>query len=235
MRTENAYVQVEVNDKSVIGRLVLKVGGYYSKESQLVRGRSPTISPPPPPPLSLSLLPIDSRASTSPSPLPHPKGSNSLLKMTLDHCAGSGVREALGLEDNFRTRHAFLCLHVWMVLRRLRNSGEDGKALSQHFYDNFQHEVEMSVHREGVRVRVNKWLRQLEDIFFGAAKAYDNAIDLHTEDFADVLHRNLYGGEGDKRLSHALARYAIRELVSLSMTHTEDVLSGRVKFNTSTD
>ena len=199
LQTEQSYVQVEANDKSLIGRLVLKVGGYYSKESQLVRG------------------------------------SNSLLKMTLDHCEGSGVREALGLEDDFRTKHAFLCLHVWMVLRRLRNSGQDGKKVSQFFYDNFQHEVEMSVLREGVRVRVNKWLRQLEDIFFGAAKAYDGAIDQHAEDFADVLHRNLFRGEGDKGRSHALARYAIRELVSLSMTDTEAVLSGRVAFSSSTD
>merc|ERR1711924_257484 len=101
--------------------------------------------------------------------------------------------------------------------------------------DNFQHEVEMSVHQEGVRVRVSKWLRQLDDIFFGAAKAYDNAIDNHAEDFADVLYRNLYRGKGDKRYCHALARYAIRELVSLSMTDPEAVLNGRISFNSKTE
>jgi len=199
LRTEEAFIKLEANDKSFLGRLVLQVGGFYSKESELIRG------------------------------------SNSLLKMTLDHCENSGVREALHLEDDFRTKHAFTCLHVWMVLRRLRKSGSEGKRVSQFFYDNFQHEVELSVHREGVRVRVNKWLRQLEDIFFGAAKAYDDAIDKHTEDFADVLYRNLYSDKGNREYCNALARYTIREMVSLSMTDTEAVLSGQVKFNASTD
>ena len=45
----------------------------------------------------------------------------------------------------------------------------------------------------------------------------------------------MFRGEGDKGRSHALARYAIRELVSLSMTDTEAVLSGRVAFSSSTD
>ncbi len=155
--------------------------------------------------------------------------------MVLEHSESSGIREALHLKDDFRTKHAFLCLHVWMILRRLRKSGPDGKKVSQLFYDNFQHDVEMSVHREGVRVRVNKWLRQLEDIFFGAAQSYDSAIDKQTEDFADVLYRNVYAEKGDKNYSNALARYTLRELASLSLTDTESVLKGSVKFNSSTD
>jgi len=198
LQTERPYLAVEANDKGIIGKFVLKVGGYYSRESQLVRG------------------------------------SNSLLKMLLDHCEESGIREALRLENDFRTRHAFVSLHVWMVLRRLRGAGADGKSFSQFLYDNFQHEVEMSVHREGVRVRLSKWLRQLEDIFFGAAKAYDDAIDNHTEDFAEVLNRNIYSGKGDRRYCQALARYAIRELVSLSLTDDQAILNGEVKFSSGT-
>ena len=236
MRTEEAFIKLEANDKSFLGRLVLQVGGFYSKESELIRGDHQNTAKGSTP---TSLFAITSRAApklTTPLPVDAERaGSNSLLKMTLDHCENSGVREALHLEDDFRTKHAFTCLHVWMVLRRLRKSGSEGKRVSQFFYDNFQHEVELGVHREGVRVRVNKWLRQLEDIFFGAAKAYDDAIDKHTEDFADVLYRNLYSDKGNREYCNALARYTIREMVSLSMTDTEAVLSGQVKFNASTD
>ena len=190
---------VEANEKSLLSRLVLTLGGYYSKESQLIRG------------------------------------SNAILKMLLDHCDNSGIREALRLPDDFRSRHAFICLHIWMIVRRLRRSGPDGKQVLQHFYDNFQHDVEMRVHGEGVRVRISKWLRELEDIFFGSAKAYDDAIDKQTEDFADVLYRNVYGGKGDYGYCHALARYTIREMVSLSMTDDESVLRGAIKFNSNVD
>merc|ERR1712032_1483005 len=199
LKTENPFLQVEPKEDGFLSSVVLKLGGYYSKESRLIRG------------------------------------SNSILKMVLDHCDHSGMRQVLALDDDFRTKHAFLCLHVWMVCRRLRRTDMDGKQVLQQFYDGFQHEVEMRVHGEGVRVRVSKWLRQLEDIFFGSSKAYDDAIDKGTEDFADVLYRNVYGGKGDRHYCSALARYTLRELVSLSMTDDEAVLQGAIKFNTNTD
>lgn len=199
LKTEKPFLHVEPKEDGFLSNMVLTLGGFYSKESRLIRG------------------------------------SNSILKMTLDHCDHSGIREVLGLEDDFRTRHAFLCLHVWMICRRLRRTDMDGKQVLQQFYDGFQHEVEMRVHGEGVRVRVSKWLRQLEDIFFGSSKAYDEAIDKQTEDFADVLYRNVYGGKGDRHYCSALARYTLRELVSLSMTDDESVLKGAIKFNNNTD
>ena len=38
LKTENPYIQVEVNDDTFLGRFVLQLGGYYSKESSLVQG-----------------------------------------------------------------------------------------------------------------------------------------------------------------------------------------------------
>lgn len=45
-----------------------------------------------------------------------------------------------------------LCLHVWMLLVRLRSEGKDGKDLAQMVYENFQDNVEARVRAEGVKV-----------------------------------------------------------------------------------
>ena len=45
-----------------------------------------------------------------------------------------------------------LCLHIWMLLVRLRSEGKDGKDLAQMVYELFQDNVEARVRAEGVKV-----------------------------------------------------------------------------------
>ena len=73
---------------------------------------------------------------------------------------------------------------------------------------------------EGVRVRVNKWLNELEQGFYGSALAYDNALTGGQGDLAKVLHRNVFHGEDDASNARAkrLERYVRRELGCLAAT-----------------
>jgi cytochrome b pre-mRNA-processing protein 3 len=59
----------------------------------------------------------------------------------------------LDLEYRFANIHSVLCLHVWLVLVRLRSEGKDGKDLAQMMYEDFQEDVEIRVRAEGVKVR----------------------------------------------------------------------------------
>ena len=149
-------------------------------------------------------------------------------------CDGEAFTRAFEIERSFRGEHSALVLHVWLVLRRLREEGESGKALAQVLYDTFQDDVEHRVHAEGVRVRVNKWLNELEQGFYGSALAYDNALTGGSGDFAKVLHRNVFHGEGvageDARAKN-LERYVRRELGCLAATDGKAVREGRVRFS----
>ena len=149
-------------------------------------------------------------------------------------CDGEAFTRAFEIERSFRGEHSALVLHVWLVLRRLREEGESGKALAQVLYDTFQDDVEHRVHAEGVRVRVNKWLNELEQGFYGSALAYDNALTGGAGGLAKVLHRNVFHGEGDaETLGRAkkLERYVRRELGCLAATNGKAVREGRVRFS----
>lgn len=141
--------------------------------------------------------------------------------------------EVLNVEDSFRGSHAMLSLHVWLVLQRLRGEdmGEAGKAVAQAMYDTFQDDVEYRVHAEGVRVRVKKWLTELEQAFYGSSLAYDQALQGGSGDLAKVLYRNVFHGEGDVERSKVLERYVRRELGCLSMTDRAAMLEGRIRFS----
>jgi hypothetical protein len=84
-----------------------------------------------------------------------------------------------------------LCLHIWLLLVRLRAEGEDGKELAQMLYENFTDDVEMRVRAEGVKVRVGKWLAELERMFYGSSVAYDKVS-------AEGARTHAHRGRGSK-------------------------------------
>lgn len=131
-----------------------------------------------------------------------------------------------------------LCLHVWMLLARLRPEGPDGKRLAQMMYDDFQEDVETRVRAAGVQVRVGKQLAELEKQFYGSCLAYDRA--LKGEDGAEKLSlallRNVYQANKKKQPAAAqLERYVRREMACLAMTDSTAVLAGNLRFSFALD
>lgn len=163
---------------------------------------------------------------------------------------------ALGLRrDNFADTHALLCLHVWLLLVRLRAEGANGAQAAQLLYDFFSDDAEVRVRAAGVRVRVSKWLAELEKMFYGAATAYDKALgspgggggkeggggEFTARPFAppadarralsDALLRNVFGDDAGKRpKANLLSDYVIREIACLAQTGSDAVLDGRLRF-----
>ena len=177
--------------------VMLWLGGYYTKESTLMRGAE-------------GLWDSVTEASTNPK-----------------------LFETFDIPTDFQHEHAVLCLHVWLILVRLRPEGKSAKELAQILYDNFQDDLEKKVRAAGVKVKVRGQLAELEKQFYGSCMAYDNAIKGEgTDSLAGAFLRNIYQGAADKEnASLRLERYAQRELACLSQTDSKAVLGGNVKFS----
>jgi len=142
------------------------------------------------------------------------------------------VPTAAGMPRKFATTHGLYCLHIWMLLDRLRSEGRDGTRLTQMTYDKFQHDVELLVRQEGVKVRVSKWLKELEKNFYGACVAYDKAMkDEDQEELQRSLYRNVYHQEGEEANAAFLAKYVRREVECLSLTDRKAMLAGHIQFS----
>lgn len=62
------------------------------------------------------------------------------------------LHAAVGLEKRFAHEYSMLCIHVWMLLLRLRAEAKEGADMAQMMYEDFQEDVEMRVRASGVKV-----------------------------------------------------------------------------------
>nr|CAB3457980.1 unnamed protein product [Digitaria exilis] len=111
------------------------------------------------------------------------------------------------LEKTFKTTFSLLVLHMWLVLRRLKEEGKDGVKFGQYIYEMYNHDVELRVSKAGVNLLLIKWMKELEKIFYGNIVKYDAAIspEARQDDLVNVIWRNIYAEEGSEALDAAAA------------------------------
>lgn len=161
----------------------------------------------------------------------HMRAAERLYKAVAEQAVGPSFLQAMGIPGDFQPQHSSLCLHIWLLLVRLRSEGQDGKQLAQVLYDDFQTDVEHRARNAGVRVRLSKALTELEKQFYGSSMAYDKAM-AGGETLDKALLRNVYLLDESKAAdAKQLARYVRRELACLSLTPSEAVMLGNVKFS----
>ncbi|KAK6132120.1 hypothetical protein DH2020_034145 [Rehmannia glutinosa] len=105
----------------------------------------------------------------------------------------------LCLETTFKTTFSLLVLHMWLCLRRLKEEGKEGVELGQYLYEIFNHDLELRVSKAGVNLLIDKWMKELEKIFYGNIVAYDTAIGKQDE-LQNVIWRNFaaYSADNDE-------------------------------------
>jgi len=99
-----------------------------------------------------------------------------------------------GVADSLDGRFDLMSLHVFLVLRRLKEEGQ-GK-LSQALFDTFFHNLDVGLREMGVGdLSVGKKIRQMAEAFYGRVAAYDAALSAPDEKaLVEALQRNLYRG-----------------------------------------
>lgn len=138
------------------------------------------------------------------------RGGTALWEAIAEQVDAPTFSQAFEVPDSFQHQHSLLCLHVWLVLHRLRTEGQDGKDVGQAMYDEFQDNVERRARATGAKVRIGKFLKEYELQFYGSSNALDLAMD-GKADLTNTLARNIYLLDPKKRDAAALlARYVKR-------------------------
>ncbi|XP_006658567.1 ubiquinol-cytochrome-c reductase complex assembly factor 1 isoform X1 [Oryza brachyantha] len=169
------------------------------------------------------------------------RGANVVYHRITSQVDKSDIHDVFQLEKTFKTTFSLLVLHMWLILRRLKEEGKDGVKFGQYIYEIYNHDVELRVSKAGVNLLLTKWMKELEKIFYGNIVKYDTAIspEARQEDLVNVIWRNVYAEEGSEAMDaaaapaiQALARYTRREATCLSLTDKEAMFSGNFKFTT---
>lgn len=153
---------------------------------------------------------------------------------------GAAVRQARtpafyldgGVPDTAEGRFEMVALHVWLLLRRLREGGEAGKAAGQKMFDILFDDMDQTLREMGVGdLSVGKKIKAMASSFYGRMQAYDNGLkEAGDEALAASLSRNVYGDGAADGQAEGLAAYVRRADADLHGQAIADVVAGRVVF-----
>lgn len=133
-----------------------------------------------------------------------------------------------GIPDSFEGRFESLTLHVFLILRRLRQLPEPAGAFAQDFTDATFAYLELGFRNGGISdIAVPKRMKKIAQSFYGRVQAYEEALAAGDDAaLVEALRRNASPGEG----AEALALYVSRVRNALAALDFEALLAERRLF-----
>lgn len=111
-----------------------------------------------------------------------------------------------GIADSMDGRFDLVALHAWLVLERLRESGET--VLAQRFVDALFARFDEALREQGAGdVGMSRRMKKIAGAFYGRLQAYSGSSD--ENELAAAILRNVYRGERSRvDCAALLAKYA---------------------------
>ena len=138
-----------------------------------------------------------------------------------------------GVPDTIIGRFDLITMHMYIVLRRLKEIGEDGVEISQSLFDIMFADMDKNMREMGVGdLSVGKKVKSLATAFYGRIKAYDKGIsDLKDDSLSHCLRRNLFSESKpkDEQVS-AIRNYLTREINASKNWSFTDIETNNITF-----
>lgn len=141
------------------------------------------------------------------------------------------------VEDSFEGRFEMLTLHAALVLRRLNSCPQPGSDIAQDLINIIFRHFEIALREMGVGdVSVPKRMKTFVEAFSGRCAAYEKALPMGEDIFAQSLVKNVYGKKALKGnvppenllAAQHLARYIFEIERQLGSTPVELLSSGDI-------
>lgn len=131
-----------------------------------------------------------------------------------------------GIPDSFEGRFESLTLHVFLVLRRLRELPAPAADLAQDLVDACFAYLELGFRNGGISdVAVPKRMKKIGQMFYGRIRAYETALETNQpDDLVDALRRNASPLETSGGGATLLAAYAGRAQAHLAGLDLDAIL-----------
>jgi cytochrome b pre-mRNA-processing protein 3 len=133
--------------------------------------------------------------------------------------------------DTLDGRFEMIALHVFLILRRVKNDRQSG-AFAQALFDIFFADMDRGLRELGTGdLSVGKQIKLMATGFYGRIAAYDAGLD-RTADLEAALRRNLYGTVADIGADdlEAAAAYLRLQAAFLDSQSCDDIRQGRIRF-----
>ncbi|KAL8115823.1 hypothetical protein AgCh_022358 [Apium graveolens] len=75
--------------------------------------------------------------------------ANVIYRRVVAHVDPPDIYDVFNLEKTIRTNFSLLVPHIWLILYRLKEEGDEGADLGQNLYEIYNHDVELRVYNAG--------------------------------------------------------------------------------------
>lgn len=138
----------------------------------------------------------------------------------------------LGVPDTVDGRFDMICLHAFLVIRRLQAEGGEAPALAQKLFDTMFKDMDRNLREMGVGdLSVGKHVKRMAKAYYGRAAAYEHGVTAGREALEAALRRNLFRlGEPTDSQVAAMVDYTLAQDAVLAGRSFADVAAGRLGF-----
>ena len=139
---------------------------------------------------------------------------------------------SFGVPDSELGRFEMICLHSYLLFRRLGRTDNAGKDLSQSVHDLMFADLDQTLREQGIGdMGIGKRVKELARNLYGRIEAYEAGAAGGTVELADALRRNLYASTAasDEQVMTMIG-YIRGAVEKLDAQLTSDIMAGRVVF-----
>ncbi|NKB50059.1 MAG: phage tail protein [Alphaproteobacteria bacterium] len=143
---------------------------------------------------------------------------------------------SFGVPDSELGRFEMICLHSYLLFRRLGRTDIAGKDLSQAVHDLMFADLDRTLREQGIGdMGIGKRVKKLARNLYGRIDAYEKGFAGGADDLADALRRNLYASAdaSDGEVA-AMIAYIQGAIDSLEMQSISEIMVGSVSFPSAT-
>ena len=135
------------------------------------------------------------------------------------------------VHDHLDSRFDMLCLHISLLMGRLRVLPEDvHKPLNQELFDRFFADMDFTLREMGVGdLGVGKRVRKMSEAFMGRLMAYTESLERNDKmELALVLARNIRRSHDSNDADRRMADYVLQSRDRLSAASDNEMQAGTV-------
>jgi len=138
----------------------------------------------------------------------------------------------MGVPDTVDGRFDMIALHVFLILRRLKQGDEISQTMAQALFDTMFTDMDRGLRELGAGdLGVGRRVKAMAKAFYGRVAAYDQGLMSTDTDLQEAILRNIFRGE-EKERSNALslASYMRDQAEKLDHQSMDALLQGEVMF-----
>jgi len=139
----------------------------------------------------------------------------------------------MGVPDTVDGRFDMIALHVFLILRRLKQGDEISQTMAQALFDTMFTDMDRGLREMGAGdLGVGRRVKVMAKAFYGRVAAYDQGLLSQDSKLNDAVLRNVFRNVEDERAHAVLIASYIRKQVQTLEQHTLKVLlEGNVQFS----